>query len=196
MPFISLPLLPSYSPRRVVVVGPTGSGKTTLAADIARILGLPHIEQDALYWGPGWEEPPRELFRQKLEQVLAGGEWVVDGNYSHQRDLTWGQAQALVWLDYGLGVIWWRLLRRTLARTRSREVLWGTNIETWRGSFFSRDSLFFYAIQSRRRFHKTFPAALASPEYAHLQAFRLRTPAEGERFLAELENLNRELHEL
>ena len=187
MPILSLPLPSSFSPRRVVVVGSTGSGKTTMAAAVARILGLPHVEQDALYWEPGWVEPPRALFRQRLLQALAGPAWVVDGNYNHQaRDLTWGGAEALIWLDYPLPVILWRLLRRTLARTLSGELLWGTNRETWRGAFFARDSLFFYAIRSRNRHRQAYPAALASPEYAHLYAIRLRTPAEGERFLAEL----------
>jgi adenylate kinase family enzyme len=190
MPFLSLPLPASFSPRRVVVVGPTGSGKTTLAADMAHILGVPHVEQDALFWEPGWKEAPLEVFRQRLAQALsrsATAGWVVDGNYSRQsRDLTWGQAEALVWLDYGLVTTWWRLLRRTLSRTASGEVLWGTNRETWRGAFFSRDSLFINAITSRRKQHATYPAALALPEYAHLCAVRLRSPAEGKRFLAEL----------
>ena len=187
MPFISLPLPPSFCPRRVVVVGPTGSGKTTLAADIGRILGLPHVEQDALYWEPGWKEPPRPVFRQRLAQALASPAWVVDGNYNNQaRDITWGRAEALVWLDYGLGVILWRLFRRTLSRTLSRQVLWGTNRETWRGAFFDKDSLFLYAIRSRRRFQQAYPEALATPEYAHLCALRLRSPREGKRFLSEL----------
>jgi adenylate kinase family enzyme len=37
-----------------VVVGTSAVGKTTLAAALSRRLGVPHIELDALYWGPGW----------------------------------------------------------------------------------------------------------------------------------------------
>jgi adenylate kinase family enzyme len=190
MPFLSLPLPAAFSPRRIVVVGSTGSGKTSLAAELGCILGLPHVELDALYWGPGWSEAPREDFRARVQAALAGPAWVVDGNYSKQaRDLTWGRAEGLVWLDYGLPVILWRLLRRTLQRTIRRELLWGANRETWRGAFFSKDSLFLFAISSRRRHRQTFPQVLAQPEYAHLSAIRLRTPAEAERFLAELKRV-------
>ena len=44
--------------RRTVVVGTTGSGKTTVAAELARRLGVSHVEMDALYWGPDWTSPP------------------------------------------------------------------------------------------------------------------------------------------
>ncbi len=49
--------------RRIVVIGTTGSGKTTLAQEVAARMGLPHVELDALHWGPGWSEAPRETFR-------------------------------------------------------------------------------------------------------------------------------------
>jgi adenylate kinase family enzyme len=192
MPWLSLPLSAPFCPRRIVVVGPTGSGKTSLAAALGSILGLPHVELDALYWGPGWSEAPLEDFRRRVQAALSGPAWVVDGNYSRQaRDLTWGRAEALVWLDYSLPVILGRLLRRTLQRTLSQEMLWGTNRETWRGAFFSKDSLFLYAISSRRRFQRTYPQALAQPEYVHLAAIRLRTPAAAQQFLAELKSINR-----
>src|SRR5436305_799712 len=46
--------------QRLVVVGTSGSGKTTLAREIARRRALPHVELDALHWGPNWTEPPVE----------------------------------------------------------------------------------------------------------------------------------------
>jgi len=182
---MSTPSLP-FSPRRVAVVGTTGSGKTTLAQALAGRLELPHVELDALFWGPGWSKAPEEVFRQRLEQALAGPAWVVDGNYSMVRDIVWGRAQALVWLDFSLPVILWRLLLRTVARTLRRDLLWGTNRETWRDAFFSRDSLIVYAFTSRRKFHRSYPAALASPAYAHLSVFRLRSPRQADQFLANL----------
>jgi ABC-type dipeptide/oligopeptide/nickel transport system ATPase component len=40
--------------RRIAVVGTTGSGKTALARRISQWLDIPHVELDALYWGPHW----------------------------------------------------------------------------------------------------------------------------------------------
>ena len=67
--------------RRVVVVGAPGSGKTTTATAIARRLGLPRVELDALHWGPGWTPVDNEILRDRLRAAVAGDAWVVDGNY-------------------------------------------------------------------------------------------------------------------
>ncbi|HBY99094.1 MAG: hypothetical protein M5U01_42110 [Ardenticatenaceae bacterium] len=170
--------------RRIVVIGTTGSGKTTLARQLARRLGLPHVELDALNWGPNWSAAPVDVLRERTAQALSGDAWVIDGNYSRVRDIVWGRADTVVWLDYPLPVIMARLVRRTLRRITTREELWGGNRESWRVQLLSRDSLFLWALQTYRRRRREYPELLARPEYAHLQIVRLRSPREAEAWLA------------
>jgi adenylate kinase family enzyme len=113
--------------RRIVVVGTTGSGKTTLAAAIAARLGIPHIELDALHWEANWTEAPTDVLRDRITRALSGAAWVVDGNYGKVRDLFWSRADTVVWLDYSLPVILWQLAGRTLKRVVTREELWSGN---------------------------------------------------------------------
>ncbi len=47
---------------RVVLIGTTGAGKTTMAASIAQTLNVPHIEFDAFRHGPNWAETPDHVF--------------------------------------------------------------------------------------------------------------------------------------
>jgi adenylate kinase family enzyme len=169
---------------RIVVVGTTGSGKTTLSRQLAERFGVPHIELDALHWEPHWTEAAPDVFRQRVTDALSARSWVVDGNYSKTRDIVWSRADTLVWLDYPLSVCLYRLLKRTIRRAATHELLWGTNCENWRQAFFSRDSLFLWALTSHRRRQRTFPAALRQPAYAHLCVIRLRSPRSTRRWLA------------
>ncbi len=171
------------SRRRIVIVGSTGSGKTTLAHRLSHLLGVPQIEIDALFWMPNWEMPPIETVRERIRQSLGDGGWIVDGNYSETRIVTWTQADTIVWLDYPLWLTLWRLFRRAIQRIVSQEDLWGSgNRETWHGQFFSRDSLFLYAIKSRRK-HQQYPSLVNQPEYSHLTLVHLQSPHETETWL-------------
>ncbi|MDP9252645.1 MAG: adenylate kinase [Chloroflexota bacterium] len=171
--------------QRVSVVGTTGSGKTTLARALAAALGCPHIELDALFWGPKWSMAELPVFRSRVASVVAGDAWVIDGGYSDVRDLVWARADTVVWLDYPLAVTLSRLVRRILARIRDGTELWpGTgNRETIRNAVFARDPLVWFAIRTHRGRRRRIAAMLARPEYAHLRSHRFTHPADAERWL-------------
>jgi adenylate kinase family enzyme len=74
---------------RIVVLGVTGSGKTTMARRLASLYRVPHVELDALFWEPNWVSAPLERFRLRISEATACDSWVVDGNYSAAHDITW-----------------------------------------------------------------------------------------------------------
>jgi adenylate kinase family enzyme len=171
--------------RRIVVLGASGNGKTTVARTLAARLGVQHVELDALHHGPNWSEPSAEEFRQRVSDALAGNGWVADGDYSSKLgDLVLERADTVVWLDQPLPLILWRLWRRTVGRIRRREELWSGNRESWRTAFWGRESLFAWTIRSHFRKRRTLPRRFA--RYAHLRVVRLRSPRAVERYLAGL----------
>lgn len=172
---------------RIVVVGSTGAGKTSLATALALRLGIPHVELDALHWEAGWAPAATPAFRARVTQALEGDAWVADGNYRSVRDLVWPRAETIVWLDYGLPLIMWRLTRRTLHRLRTGHELWNGNRERL-GTVFSRESLYVWAFKTYGQRRREYPAFLQEPEHRHLQVVRLSTPAQARRWLSGLTN--------
>jgi adenylate kinase family enzyme len=153
---------------------------------LATQLGYAHIEMDALHWLPNWTEKPADAFREDIAQAVSSGCWVVDGNYGKVRDIVWSQADAVIWLDYRLPLILWRLTRRTASRILSKEVLWNGNRELLRNQF-QRDSLFIWAFQSYRKQQQTYPALFQQPEYRHITFIRLTSPRATEDWLEMVE---------
>lgn len=171
----------------IITCGPTDSGKSTLAGQISQRIGMPHIELDAIFWKPGWVESPMDEFRAGVSAALSrcADGWVCDGNYSRVRDLTFPLADTVVWLRPSFRVAFWRLLNRTIARCRDGKVICGTNRETWKGAFFSRDSLLLYQITHWRGFDKRTTESLEIIPH-HASVIQLRTQKEVDAFLGEL----------
>jgi adenylate kinase family enzyme len=169
--------------RKVAVIDGTGSGKSTVSRLLADRLGVPHIELDALFWKPGWQMPSADEFKPIVAEALESDGWVADGNYrTRLGTFVLEQADLVVWLDMPLWTKFWRIFRRTLRRLRTREVLWGTNVNTWRGAFLSRNSLFWWLLKTHFPNRRNLPKILEP--YPHV---RLRSPREVERFVRSVE---------
>ena len=122
----------NFGMRRISIIGTTGSGKSTLAKSLSVRLGLPHTELDDLNWLPNWRERNKDEFRQLVDQATGETEWVIDGGYSDVRDLVWGRADTLIWLDQSFPRTAWQLIRRTLRRNISQTPCCNGNYESWR----------------------------------------------------------------
>lgn len=167
------PKISSFS--RIVIVGTTGSGKTTLAKRISECHGIKRIELDSIQWLPNWKEIDKQEFVRLTEQALTGEKWVVDGNYRIVRDLIWSKAEAIIWLDYSFARNFWQLFSRSIHRLLTRKELWAGNRESW-ALFFSRKSIVVWFFQTYWKRKRDYPLLFAEPKYAHLKILRIKRP--------------------
>ncbi len=172
--------------QRVLVVGTSGSGKTTFAQRLAEKMDADHIELDSLHWLPGWQERPHEQFAELLQERLQGERWVVDGNYTRTRQLILSCATHLVWLNYPFVFVFWRVLVRTFSRAYTQEPLFSGNKELWRQSFFSRDSILLWVITSHNRRKRTYRQIFTEKAFQNLEYVEFTNHKQAERFIQSL----------
>jgi adenylate kinase family enzyme len=173
--------------RRIAVVGTSGSGKTTVAKKIAYILGIPHVELDALYWRPGWIESPETEFKEAILETTKGDSWVTCGNYRFAREVLWDRVDTVVWLDLPFRTVFLRTLWRTVRRTITREELWGTNREGVR-ALVGPDSMPWFVIKTYWRRKREYPELFQRQEYQHIHVIHLRSDDEMDTWLDSLGN--------
>lgn len=101
--------------QRICILGPSNSGKSTLASAIGRKCGLRVIHLDQLYHRPGtdWEPRPREEFVRLHDDAIGGDRWVMDGNYSVCMQQRFARATGLIMLDIAMPASLLRYFRRT-----------------------------------------------------------------------------------
>ena len=173
--------------QRIVVVGPPGSGKTTVARELARRLDLPHTELDSLWWEPNWVEAGREVFSERAASVVAGERWVVDGNYyaAGAEEVIWPRADTIVWLNQPRRVTVTRVVRRTVSRSVRRTELWSGNREPVALSL-RPDSIVRVAWRAHPTYNAHYEGLDRDPRLTHVQWVRLCSPRAVRRWLRSL----------
>ncbi|MFF2847309.1 adenylate kinase [Streptomyces sp. NPDC058001] len=168
--------------QRILVVGITGAGKSTLARTLSRRLTLPFHEMDARYFtGPGWAV--NAGFVAEIEHLTSAPGWIFDSfGYPEVRDLLWERADTIVWLDYPRRVVMPRVLRRSLRRTVLRERVFGGNRETT-ADWLSRDHPAWSAWTGHAARRAEIGRRCPDPRFAPLRVVRFGTPREADRWL-------------
>jgi energy-coupling factor transporter ATP-binding protein EcfA2 len=167
--------------QRIAIIGSTGSGKSTLARALAERLAIPHTELDNLHWLPGWQELSDERFRPLVDVATSQPEWVIDGGYSVVRDLVWGRADTIIWLNYSPLRTTWQLLRRTVLRNVRGDLCCNGNRESLKRSL-GPDSIMLWLLKSYGMNRRNFPAALA--RYPSATQLVFSTPKQTAKWLA------------
>jgi adenylate kinase family enzyme len=170
----------SFPYKQIVVIGPTSSGKSTLAKRLAGNFALDFIDLDKVHWEPNWHAADDQVFRGRVAAATSVERWVVAGNYQVVRDIVWSRAEAVVWIDYSFLRVFWQLTRRTIQRGITREELWNGNREKfwWHLKLWSDESLFRWLFKTYWRLRKTYPQYFAEPRFAHLKVLHFRSPRE------------------
>jgi adenylate kinase family enzyme len=151
--------------KRVVIVGPGASGKSSLARQLGAMTGLPVIELDQVFWQPGLVATPRDQWVELQQRLVENSEWIMDGDLGPYdvSEIRLRAADTIVFLDFSLGRCAWRALRRS----RERIDFW-----LW---------LFRYRRQSRPLLMKAISAHATSAAI-----YCLRDPAAVRRFVADV----------
>ena len=165
--------------QRVLVIGSPGSGKSTLAAELARRTGLPLIHLDQQHWRSGWTETPKDEWRRQVAELVAGEQWIIDGNYGGTLEQRLARADTVIDLEFPAWLCVWRILRRVASsRGRVRADMAEGCPEHWNLEFLTYTALFPWRVRKRT------DAKL--PRFSG-QRIHLRSPADVRCFLASVD---------
>jgi adenylate kinase family enzyme len=99
---------------RICIMGPSNSGKSTLAEVIARAKGLEVVHLDQLHHLPNtdWVPRPADEFAALHDAAIIGERWVIEGNYSRLLPQRLARATGFIHLDVPTSTSLYRYFRR------------------------------------------------------------------------------------
>ncbi len=100
--------------KRVLVIGSGGAGKSTFSRRLSELTGIEVIHLDKLHWRVGWIEPPKDEWRNTVEDNLKKESWIMDGNFGGTIDLRLAACDTAILLDLPRTICLYRVLKRRL----------------------------------------------------------------------------------
>jgi adenylate kinase family enzyme len=101
---------------RILVIGSPGSGKSNFSLKIHKITGIPLIHLDDEYWLKDWMRPDKQSWEKRLDEILQGKKWIIDGNYLGNFHRRLEHCDLVILLDVPIYICLWRVMMRGLAR--------------------------------------------------------------------------------
>lgn len=177
-----------HSISKINVIGTSGAGKSTFAKKLSSILNASYIEMDKIFWGPNWKWPSDEEFFQKLRNALSEPRWVLDGNYTRTVPIKWEKIEVVIWLDYSFSRTLFQAIKRAIKRSWTQEEIWeGTgNRESFRKSFFSKDSIIWWTITTHGNTRQKYESYMSDQKFSHIKFIRLKNHSDAQKFLSSL----------
>ena len=96
-----------------MLVGGMGSGKSWTSKRIAEITGYPLYHLDVEFWKPDWVMTPHEEKVVRLNEIISGEKWIIDGNYGGTMELRYAAADLIIFLDISRMICMWSAAKRT-----------------------------------------------------------------------------------
>jgi adenylate kinase family enzyme len=106
--------------RRILVLGSSGTGKTSLTRQLCDILDIEPIHLDAYFWKPGWQSTPQNEWRDTVVSLVNRESWIMDGTYESTLHLRMPAADSLIVLERSRFACLWRVIKRKATVDDSR----------------------------------------------------------------------------
>ena len=106
--------------KRIVILGVSASGKSTLARALAQKLSIPLVHMDSIMWNPGWIYTDNQQALDRIKSVVSTPEWIIEGYIPKDaRMFVFDMADTIIYLDYPSRISAWRYIRRWLIHRNS-----------------------------------------------------------------------------
>lgn len=90
--------------KKIIVIGCPGSGKSTFSKALHQVTNIPLFHLDNIFWNADKTTVEKDIFYERISEVLQKSEWILDGNYISTMEMRMQKSDTVFFLDFPLDV--------------------------------------------------------------------------------------------
>jgi len=107
---------------KVMVIGYSGSGKSTFSKRFSSVYDLPILHLDRIFFGPNWIERDKKIVEQEIRDFMKQPNWLIDGHYRHLAKERFIESTQIFIFDFNrFKCLYGAVLRRIKHHNKSRD---------------------------------------------------------------------------
>lgn len=106
----------NQNPKRIMIFGLPGSGKSTFALKLSKQLHLPLYHLDKYFFVDNWVERDKEEFLNIQKSLVDQDKWIIDGNAIRSLEMRYKRADLVIYMCYPRWVCIVRVFKRLFTK--------------------------------------------------------------------------------
>jgi adenylate kinase family enzyme len=99
-------------PKKIMIFGRPGSGKSTFALELGKILNLPVFHLDKYIFVSNWTPRDFQEYLTIQQSIVDTPAWFIDGNRTKSLEMRYAKADLVLYFNYPRLVCLWRIFKR------------------------------------------------------------------------------------
>jgi len=104
-------------PKRIIIFGRPGAGKSTFAIKLHRATGIPLHHLDKHFYEADWKERDYNEFISIQQKFVSEDSWIIDGNNTKSLEMRYARANLVLYFNYPRGLCYWRIFKRLFMKS-------------------------------------------------------------------------------
>jgi len=88
--------------KKIIVIGPGGSGKSYFSKELSKILNIPVFHLDNIFWNKNKTHISRDEFDVRLNEILNEESYIIDGDYSRTYEIRMKNSDTIFFFNFSL----------------------------------------------------------------------------------------------
>ena len=102
----------SISHTKIMIIGRSGSGKSTFAVWLSRVLNIPTFHLDKYFFEKNWVERDYQEFLSSQKDMISRENWIIDGNSTKSYEMRYACADLCLYFNFPRWLCYWRVFKR------------------------------------------------------------------------------------